>query len=173
MNFDTKFLNTLTTILHCLKMNGIDDAVVGGGCLRDMLFEKEVKDIDVFYSKGQWEKSTWQNFAKFEQLPLKPGIEEYEESKFTVTNNLKTHLIDLPIQLIKVEDNPYKHIDFFPINICRVAFGCVQQNGYPILQLPPDVLEDYFDKKCYYDSDTSPNYLARIKEKYNDWTFYN
>jgi hypothetical protein len=180
MNFDTLFLNKLTQILTRLKYAGIVDPVVGGGCLRDMLFEKEIKDIDVFYSKGNYKvlnSDSFLNLATFEELPLNAvSSEEYAESEFKVTNNLKSALIDVPIQLIKVKHNPYKHIDEFPINICRVAYGPVVPGtgftSYPTLQIPTDVLEDYFSKRIYYDLGISEGYLQRIQEKYHDWEFY-
>lgn len=179
MNFDTAFLNKLTAILHCLKMSGIQNPVIGGGCLRDMLFEKEIKDIDVFYCNGKFnvELASWANVAKFEALPFNAvSSEQYAESEFTVTNNLKSTLVDVPIQLIKTKSNPYAHIDNFPINLCRIAYGAVYTGytggQYPVLQIPPDVLEDYFLKRVYYDLDVKESYLHRIQEKYHDWEFY-
>lgn len=171
MNIDNSYLAKLSTLLWKLRNCGIEDPLIAGGAIRDMLFEKPIKDIDVFYSKGSFkDKPNLLEKTYFTETGNTPP--EYEGCAFSLKHNLyNKEFPGIKIQLIKVED-PFKAVNEFPIDLCRVSFGRSSSGGAETLNLPPELLADIPSKKCWHESSTKPDYLEYIKDKYSGWEFY-
>ena len=172
MNFDTEYLAKLDHLLNILTFTGIKNPLVAGGAIRDMLFDKPIKDIDVFYSKYIW--------ATAHEAPLKYGTfitnvechtEKYEGSKFQLTHSFDfSSFPGTRVQLIKTELPPQQHVENFPIDICCVSYGSINGESNQ-LHIPNFVMECYNNKKVYCSSDVNEEYLNRIQQKYPEYEF--
>lgn len=159
MHIDEEYLDLLSTFMS--SIDGPTDIAVAGGAIRDMLFEKEVKDIDVFYTGD----ITW--------MPLAYGAKEcftkYDGCNFTLTYEIPANGVPglpVPIQLIKVED-VNKTIQAFPSNICKCALFL--DDG---LALASGLLEAAVTKQFDYSLDKmDSDHFKRLKAKYSDWTW--
>lgn len=118
MNYDIKFIAKISVMLNRLALRGVKEAIVAGGAVRDMLLEKPISDIDVFYT-GDFKQAPedtndgWFNFKACD-------FPEYLENSFNVTHEgYYIGIPDIKVQLIKVKYNPVEYINgTFDADIC-------------------------------------------------------
>jgi Poly A polymerase head domain len=158
VNLDLAYLSKLTTILLRTGFCGASNCCVAGGAIRDMLLNKPVSDIDVFY-EGTVNTKTLQ--AYFEQVQ-ETDIPNYPEG-FNVTHKLKQVGIPVPIQLIQV-NNIEEHIKTFPSPMMRMWFDMEGLHG-----LSPGVIADANSNVFFWDQKVDLPYFLKIKNKYSDW----
>lgn len=103
------------------------DAVIGGGCLRDLYFNKEPKDIDIFISN-----STNDQISKYlcecdeitvaRDMPSYNGLSNSDVTRvITCTwKNLKAD--DLPVELIAVSVDKDAILNRFDYGICQITY---------------------------------------------------
>ena len=161
MNIDTEFLVYLDTLLSKLWAAGAGDAAVAGGAIRDMLFDKPIKDIDVFYT-GE---------ISFEKLKKTWGFSNivYNEVSYPNTNSTLVYTLTwssfpVPIQLIHCSMKISEIINTFPANIGRCYYDEKGLHG-----INGDVILSANDKIVWFEQPTSYKYYMKYKEKYSDW----
>ena len=160
MEIDTDYLSKLDNILLYCILSGAENATVAGGAIRDMLFQKPIKDIDIFYN-GEIAISTLNKYFN--------GVEglytKYEDSSFTVTHEIKDNtLFPIPIQLIQCQEDVKEHIKEFPAETGRVF---LDKKG--LHNLTPNVFNSEKTKTILFDKPTNIKYLAKYLTKYSDY----
>lgn len=119
---------------HQLAQYNMPSATVAGGAVRDYVFNKDVKDIDIFVREeefmnsgvlGQWGADPPRIFAN-DAYPggavrLHPNEAGYDE-RFTVYNVASVLRVYPPIQFILVNGSVHDHIQTFDIEICKMWF---------------------------------------------------
>lgn len=133
MNVDLDILTIYHNILTNVKQAGADCAIVAGGAVRDMLLDKTISDIDVFYENSI---SIEEQCLDWDILKLlfknNPSVclsifEDYDNPEWTVTHgNLLHKHSGFKVQLIKV-DNVYEHVNTFGCNLSKVIYSA--ENG--------------------------------------------
>lgn len=159
MNYDIETVEKYQEILG--KLEQFVEPVVAGGAIRDMLLDKPVKDIDIFY-KGNLPDSVVKQLFTIEAKYDKA----YEESTFKVFyskvfyNNVK-----LPIQLIETKEDPRSIIiDDFGVNLSKVW---LTRAG---LVIPNEFLLDASLKILTFKPNCKQSYVERIIDKYPEYT---
>ena len=159
MEIDTAYLSKLDCIIDGVFDSGGTQVTIAGGAIRDMLFNKPIKDIDVFYV-GELETSALkEQFDTVVECDIK-----YEGSSFTVTHEVKHLLIPVWCQLIKIDGDVMKYINEFPTPIGRVAYS---MEG--LKNLTWDVLYAHKDKVIIFDRPTNLKYYNKLSTKYHDY----
>ena len=167
MHFDTEYLAKLDHLLSILTFTGIKNPLVAGGAIRDMLFDKPIKDIDVFYYQDTIPVINYGTFIT--NVDYTP--EKYEGSKFQLTHSFNySGFPETRVQLIKTELPPQQHVENFPIDICCVSYGSINGESNQ-LHIPNFVMECYNLKKVYCSSSVDDEYLNRIQQKYPEYEF--
>ena len=165
INLDLEYLHNLNCLIAriraCSKskimFDGLNKTVVAGGAVRDMLFNKPVKDIDVFYEGEVDGKKLEQYFTN-----VKSTGNSYPDG-FNVTHTLNHKDFPVPIQLIQVK-NIEEHIKTFPSPMMRVS---VDSNG--IHGMDSTLFCDAQVQAFCWVMKPDLFYFLKIKEKYNDW----
>ena len=157
--------------VECLRMAGFE-AVLAGGCLRDLYCAKQPKDIDIFIlSKnlfmtdkikralgwGAWHEKQYQQFSPVYQIDY--VIERSEEGK-------------PPLQIIGVQDvqTPFDLISKFDYGLCQIAFDGAQLLYTQAFER--DFLQGTFTLTHAHAYDRSiERYKSWIEEKYKGWPF--
>jgi hypothetical protein len=159
MNIDLEYLDRLLGIMD--NIIGPTDIMVTGGAIRDMLFDKEIKDIDIYYT-GEIESI----YAGYKVQAT--GI-KYEGTTFQITHEISATSVPqlpVPVQLIKVEALE-EAVKNFPSSLCRPSF--YKTKG---LYIPNDTLIWALDNYVDYDiNKISSDHYKRMKAKYHDWKF--
>jgi hypothetical protein len=161
MFLDAEYLSKLRYILSAIESAGGKECCVAGGAIRDMLFEKPIKDIDIFY------KETLDNdVLNNDFLNVKEAITlKYEDSGFVVTHpNLQHSYVPVTIQLIQIQTGTV--VDTI------LDFPCSHNNSYLNIKqgliIPLSVISSY-ENKTFTVNNVDKDYLKRIKYKYSDW----
>jgi len=160
MNIDTEYLVNLECLLTKLWAAGAKEAVVAGGAIRDMLFDKPIKDIDVFYT-GELSVNKL-NQAGFKDIKFVGTY--YEGSKTILDFTMQFEKFPVEVQLIHCFDDPVKIIEAFPANIGRCYYDDKGLHG-----INGDVLSSADSKTVWFDQPTNYKYYMKYKEKYSDW----
>ena len=166
MFIDSGFVDVLKFMLDTVVSAGATKAVVTGGAIRDMLFEKPIKDIDIFYEGPDLDKDILKEcFSLNDLLDEDTGYGE----EFIVTHP-KLHYYDkdeipIPIQLIKVE-NVLHTIEDFPFAFCK---NHLDSSG---LFITKQSMEVHHNKYMYHPTTVDEKYLNRMKLKYQDYKFH-
>jgi hypothetical protein len=162
VEIDFEYLDLLGTVLSKVAFSSVSatycKATVAGGAIRDMLLQKPISDIDVFY---EGELNDKQLSAYFKQS--KATNQSYPDG-YTVTHNVTLDGLPVPIQLIQVKDIK-KHIETFPTQMSRVWYSHADGLGGVDLDFVYSVKKNEF----LWDSKVDMPYYDKIKEKYSDW----
>lgn len=161
MKVDTELLKIYDKILNSLiSHEGVSGIVIAGGAIRDMLLEKPIKDIDIFYMGKVDEEKLLKQFTNSSSETT-----AYEKSDFNVTHGaLWFPGCTYPIQLIQVDctDLQYWIMDTFGCNLSKAWYG----NGLYISQ---EFLDDADMEILTFPKPVSTKYMAKMTEKYPDF----
>ena len=165
INLDLEYLHNLNCLIAriraCSKskimFDGLNKTVVAGGAVRDMLFNKPISDIDVFYEREIVDLLFKHYF------PNSITSDTVYPDGFNVTHNIIHEDFPVKIQLIQVKDIA-KHIETFPSPMMRLWFDIEGIHG-----LGGDVCADAKAKVFFWDRKVDLGYYLKIKEKYSDW----
>lgn len=162
VEIDFEYLEILGSLLSkvtfCGGMGTFIPCTIAGGAIRDMLLQKPVSDIDVFY-EGDLKESVLNLHFK----NVKSTNSTYPDG-FNVTHNIEYGSIPVPIQLIQVQ-NIQKHIDKFPTPLSRVQYS--HKNGLEGVNMD---FVYFVSNKCFeWDDKVDMYYFDKLKEKYSDW----
>lgn len=166
IELDLEYLTNLTTLVSrikiCTKLGGMlspyGKAVVAGGAIRDMLFNRPVSDIDVFY-EGEINDLL---FKQYFPNSVVPTVDVYPDG-WNLTHNIMHEHFPVKIQLIQVKDIA-KHVETFPSPMMRMWFDIEGIHG-----LDGCVFGDAKAKVFFWDQQVDLSYFKKIKEKYSDW----
>jgi len=159
MNYDQVYLKKLHTILAWIQACGLNvPPIIAGGAIRDMLLDKEIADIDVFYNGDLDEKGLKTFFPKTEVCEY--GV--YEDSSFNVKYKCWSNMVPVPIQLIEVKENVLEHINKFPTKLSRVFYTRLQgvQNVTKTFEI------DAIAKIVTFDKPVNHQYLNKMRDKF-------
>lgn len=165
INLDLVYLHNLTVLISrvrvCSKFSQMfgefNKTVVAGGAIRDMLLNKPISDIDVFY-EGELDDSKLQQYF----TNIKPTGNTYPDG-FNVTHTIMHIDFPVPIQLIQVK-NIKNHIGTFPSPMMRLSLDDTGISGMDTCFFSDAQVQEF----CW---DMKPDlwYFLKIKEKYSDW----
>jgi len=159
INLDFDYLDVLSDILDKVECSNSEDAAIAGGAIRDMLLQKPVSDVDVFYTGVLLDARLKVHFDSVETL-----TDYGYPDGFTVTHKVKLKKLPVPIQLIKVEDVD-AHIDLFPSELIRVSY----RNSTGLQGLTPSFIDLARLQQFWWDKEVDLKYFSKIKAKYSDW----
>lgn len=165
IELDLEYLVNLITLIGkvrvCSKLNTYtsyyNKTVVAGGAVRDMLFNKPVDDIDVFYEGELNEAMVKQYF------PNAVASDSVYPDGFNVTHNLMCDMFPVKVQLIQVKDIK-KHLETFPSPMMRLYVNSDGVHG-----MDSCVFQDAKTKTFFWDQEVDLSYFKKIKAKYSDW----
>lgn len=165
IELDLEYLTNLNMLRSKIRMSSklvsfmspYSKVVVAGGAIRDMLFNKPVSDIDVFY-EGELKEDMLKQY--FPNITTSDSV--YPDG-FNVTHNLVCNMFPVKVQLIQVKDIA-KHIETFPSPMMRMWFDSDGLHG-----LDSAVISDAKVKVFFWDQEVDLPYYKKIKEKYSDW----
>jgi len=162
IEIDFAYLDILTSILSKITFSGVSllsvECCIAGGAIRDMLLQKPISDIDVFYT-GELKEGLLKN--TFKTVEVKPN--SYPDG-FNVTHTVGLAALPVPIQLIQVESIE-KHIGAFPSPLLRVQYNFTKG----LEGIDADFISDANAKIFCWDHKADLPYFLKIKSKYSDW----
>jgi len=161
MNIDLAYLNLLSAVLFRCHLSSAKNAVIAGGAIRDMLLDKEIADIDVFFSGPINKFSLTALFDKVEEC----GNGLYEDSSFNVLYKITDKILPVPIQIIQVEGDVKEHISKFPTPLSRVSYS----EETAIQGLTKQFIQNAYYKTVVFDKPVNYQYLYKMKQKFPDW----
>jgi hypothetical protein len=155
------------------------EAVIGGGCLRDLDNGRPVKDIDIFVrgSKAEHLESLHQALSDGDQF----HVEEIDSDNWYPVGDgndvvgffeMRLYVDDPPIQIIMVDFDCSLIVERFDYGICRIAF-----DGVTLIKSPEYLLDqanEVFKLRRSRDENqlaASVHRYARLVQKYPGWTF--
>lgn len=161
MIIDYDLLRIFSKIQDHLLAAGAVETTVAGGAIRDMLLDKPIKDIDVFYV-GNLEVD---KLSMFEEDYLLEA--SYEDVQFCVTHiGVKYKDCPYPIQLIQVDVEVGKLDgwirDSFDCNLSKVSFG-------KHLQLTQEFLDDTEMEMLTFPNSINQKYMYKMINKFPDY----
>ena len=161
MEIDPVYLDELGLLLEVLQIQGVENATIAGGCLRDMLLQKPIKDIDVFYTGDIPELNTTPAFGNVKECGM-----EYENTGWQVTHDMTHKTFGIPIQMIHVKNKTIKeHIDLFPTCLSRISY--TKDGG--LEGIDSQFIAHSVDKTLVFDRKVDQAYLDKMKAKFPDW----
>jgi hypothetical protein len=167
------------------------DVIIAGGCLRDILHEKEVSDIDVFIQLGDGESEVdWLQDSVFYQYDsgikaLAARLYSTHKEKLTpqgkavYDGNSCFRIVDLPegfrmypVQLIFRDEDPKEMINSFDFGLCQVWLDRGK------LRMSSDYWRDHERQTFHYRPEskaagrvTSAERIRKLQAKYPGWNF--
>lgn len=155
------------------------EAVIGGGCLRDLDNGREIKDIDIFVSG-----SRMQHLEDLHKKLTHDGACEVSDIDYDqvypvgegndVVGHFEVEFEDItePVQIIMVNFDCSKITDRFDYGICRISYD--GQNVYRSPDYEADKRDQVFRlclQRCGQGLASSVHRYARLVRKYEGWRF--
>lgn len=165
INLDLEYVNNLISLISKIKvsskqktfMSPYNKVIVAGGAVRDMLFNKPVDDIDVFY-EGEINESMFKSY-----FPNATTSDTTYPDGWNVTHNVMCDSFPVKVQLIQVE-NIEKHLETFPSQMMRLYV-----DGDGVHGVDSIVIKDAMSQVFFWDSAPDLSYYLKIKAKYSGW----
>jgi len=165
IELDLEYISNLIALISKIRFSSklkpfmapYNKIVVAGGAIRDMLFNKPVDDIDVFY-EGEINESIFKSY-----FPNATTSDTTYPDGWNVTHNIMCDSFPVKVQLIQVE-NIEKHLKTFPSPMMRLY---VDGNG--VHGVDSNVIQDAMSQVFFWDKAPDLNYFLKIKAKYSDW----
>lgn len=163
MKLDQNLLATYEIMLLRTTASSADDCIIAGGAIRDMLLDKPISDVDIFY-EGSLNQSKLLEFFTWNSIDV-PDVEEYEnDGTWSLTyGNMKCKYSGMKVQFINVQ-NVYEHIDTFGCNISKVWYHAT--NG---LMLTHEFMDGVMYKTLDFEGCTREKYAEKIIAKYPEY----
>jgi hypothetical protein len=167
IKIDHVYLKQLDKIIVDTIACGATEVMIAGGAIRDMLLQKPIKDIDVFY-KGTLNDETLKELFVIKDKLVSDEQKEDNDYYKEVNNwqiyadSIHHHAIDLPVQLIVVNsETPLpEHILTFGCNLSKVLY-----NGH--ICMSEFFLDDLWLEQLTFTKDLrTGNYKDKMIKKY-------
>lgn len=165
MNLNQTLLSTYEIMLFRTLVSSADDCIVAGGAIRDMLLDKPISDVDIFY-EGSLDLNKLLEFFTWGSASHTATQEDYEteEDSWSLTyGNMKCKFSGMKVQFINVQ-NVYEHIDTFGCNISKVWYHAT--NG---LMLTQEFMDGVMFKTLDFEGCTREKYAEKIIAKYPEY----
>jgi hypothetical protein len=163
MKINHDHLRILSKIQDFVLEAGAKETTVAGGAIRDMLLEKDIKDIDVFYVGDLDSKVLEKHFTTNTD---EEEVNAYEDSTFEVYPTVSMEGCSYPIQLIKVKttvgDLDQWIVDTFGCNLSKVLYGSN-------LVLTQEFLDDAEMEILTFPNPVEKNYMDKMTAKFPDF----
>lgn len=169
MKLNQTLLSTYEIMLFRTLASGADDCIVAGGAIRDMLLDKPISDVDIFY-EGSLNQNKLLEFFTWGDNSAESLQEDYESagSLWSLTyGNMKCKYSGMKVQFINVQ-NVYEHIDTFGCNISKVWYH--DANG---LMLTQEFMDGVMYKTLDFEGCTREKYAEKIIAKYPEYVSTN
>lgn len=168
MKLNQTLLQIYEVMLFRTGAAGAGDCIVAGGAIRDMLLDKPISDVDIFY-EGSLNLNKLLEFFTWGDSSNPTFEEEYEnDGTWSLTHgNMKCKYSGMKVQFINV-NNVYEHIDTFGCNISKVWYHTT--NG---LMLTQEFMDGVMYKTLDFEGCTREKYAEKIKAKYPEYTATN
>lgn len=175
MNIDYLLISKYQTIRDNLRECGAEESIIAGGAIRDMVLNKPISDIDVFYI-GELDQEKLVKKFTIKENPNKEAHSFYnnKKNKWKV-DDIIVFLDDFeyPIQLINVKRDKRKtvppiftlqtHVEAFGCNLSKMMFG-----GDLLITL--EAMQDIFLEQLTFTEDcTNIRYVEKLKKKYPEY----
>lgn len=165
LELDLEYINNLIALISKIRVSSklktfmapYNKVVVAGGAIRDMLFNKPVNDIDVFY-EGELKEDMLKQYS-----PNVVTSDSVYPDGWNVTHNIIYESFPVKVQLIQVE-NIEKHLETFPSQMMRLYV-----DGDGVHNLDSMIIQDALTKTFFWDKAPDLSYYLKIKAKYSDW----
>lgn len=165
IELDLEYISNLLALINKLRVSSelktfmapYNKVVVAGGAIRDMLFNKPVSDIDVFY-EGELKEDLLKQF-----FPTVVTSDSVYPDGFSVTHNIIYEDFPVKVQLIQVE-NIEKHLETSPSPMMRLYV-----DGGGVHGLDSSIIQDALTQTFFWDKAPDLSYYLKIKSKYSDW----
>ena len=148
----------------------LNNSCVAGGAIRDAIYNKEIKDIDIFVPIKEFSHPNMESLgSQLGRLNLKLVADPNYKDNNTMVYELSG--FDLPVQIILKKDC-YDYADVvrnFPASVSRCYFH-PQENKVVTLN---SFNATKYTGKVFCTNDIKPEYLDRLKAKYKEMSFYN
>lgn len=178
LNIDYQRMQLYDAILNAVLESGASAVTIAGGAIRDMLLERPIKDIDVFYTTKKVEKKdpnsflAWNEYTDIDEEIIKKyftygtkSAADYEDDTFTITHPhliWKDDLTNTQIQLIFLQDDPDNYIGEFPCTLSRVAYG-------QALEISNEFMYAAENQLLVFTDDCSETYQEKMYAKYPEF----
>lgn len=165
LELDLEYINNLIALISKIRVSSklktfmahYNKVVVAGGAIRDMLFNKPVNDIDVFY-EGELKEDMLKQY-----FPNVVTSDSVYPDGWNVTHNIMCDSFPIKVQLIQVE-NIEKHLETFPSPMMRLYV-----DGDGVHNLDSIIIQDALTQTFFWDKAPDLSYYLKIKAKYSDW----
>lgn len=165
IELDLEYISNLLALINKLRVSSelktfmapYNKVVVAGGAIRDMLFNKPVSDIDVFY-EGELKEDLLKQF-----FPTVVTSDSVYPDGFNLTHNIIYESFPVKVQLIQVE-NIEKHLETSPSPMMRLYV-----DGGGVHGLDSSIIQDALTQTFFWDKAPDLSYYLKIKSKYSDW----
>lgn len=173
MYFPAKIRENEELINACIIQYGAHRVALAGGCIRDALFNKEVKDVDIYclidFNSPELDQAL---LADFLFPRLHPDSMTDDDANLM---RVYSHVKHPDCDLIFINSRKYTRlIDYFldqyDCSICQVWYNFEYGLGMSdMFKQGRELQAVYWYKKHINRSPTYPDHRARIETKYNDW----
>lgn len=172
MNIDFELVRKLQTFLKMLETeHGLKYPIVAGGCVRDMLLNKPIKDIDIFVEDPDFDVNNIKGLTIIKRYPptgcsYMNTSSNLDEPDWTLLcQEAKYEGLEYPLQFIYTSDI-CKNIDCFACNISKVFLSSKD------LCLSQEFLFDVELEMLTFNEDHLHNssYEERIRAKYPEFS---
>lgn len=177
MNIDFVLTSQFDFIIEKVTEAGAEAVIIAGGAVRDMVMNKPIADIDVFYV-GELNHETLQKHFKFHVNPNKDKHDFYKEKKaFWKVSDilLKMEDCEYPIQLINVKRDKRKtyhpamtltdHVTKFGCNLSMMLYNA---GGLFVFR---EAMQDMFIEQLTFNKHCSNNsYIRKVYAKYPEFS---
>jgi tRNA nucleotidyltransferase/poly(A) polymerase len=168
-------------VLAKLHSGGFPSAIVAGGCVRDEIFGKPVKDIDVFVSYEDFDNRLVNIQEVLGREVVLEGDIDYEggeDDEVQGVLTLEPHGDELPVQVIVLAPGmaPLDRVERFDFSFCQAAWDGKEvvttcwfrgmydfylRRGFGFIILKHCESQHEFDRSMVR--------YERLKQKYPDW----
>lgn len=166
LKLNTELFETYETIMGQLLQCGADQVMVAGGAVRDVLLDKPIKDIDIFYTG---ELDVLKVYDYFNQIPTRFGDDlnmfyDNEDNDWIVTyNRMRSKLTKHPLQFIQCKDFT-AHLKTFGVGLSQVA---LLADG--TLWITPEFMKDVTTECLHFHPNCGEKYRDKICDKYPEY----
>jgi len=176
MYFPAKIRENAKLIESCIKLIGTVNVSLAGGCIRDALFDKDVRDVDVYcltpFGGEQYARLANGNMVVRQGNPASATDDDAD------TIEVFRHIDHPNCDIILINKEKYISIadyiaDKFDCSICQVWYNFEYGLGSTTAFKVGRTEKKNFWFKRHMNRLTYANHRQRVESKYRDWEHIN
>ena len=149
-------------------------AIVAGGAPRDWYLGMKANDIDVFINFNSiYTQTTLRGILRSLGFDAKPLEFNAKAKDYKLNPHLKWVFdvkgFEYPVQLIFVNNNTFKTIDTFPLDICKIWYKT--ERGIVPTKAFKEAVETRTITKCNPIYADEQHYIKKIRERFRDYRY--